>query len=46
MATATRKKKNEGLNLTNAQKLAAFLIIMGEEAAAEVLKQFDDNERE
>ena len=46
MATATKKKKNEGLNLTNAQKLAAFLIIMGEEAAAEVLKQFDDNERE
>ena len=46
MATATKKKKNEGLNLTNAQKLAALLIIMGEEAAAEVLKQFDDNERE
>jgi len=46
MATATKKKKNEGLILTNAQKLAAFLIIMGEEAAAEVLKQFDDNERE
>ena len=46
MATATKKKKNDGLNLTNAQKLAAFLIIMGEEAAAEVLKQFDDNERE
>ena len=34
------------LNLSASQKLAAFLVIMGEDAAAEILKNFDDNERE
>ena len=46
MAEATRKKKDSGPMLNNAQKLAAFLIIMGEDAAAEIVKKFDDNERE
>jgi len=46
MAEATRKKKDSGPRLNNAQKLAAFLIIMGEDAAAEIVKKFDDNERE
>ena len=34
------------LNLNASQKLAAFLVIMGEDAAAEIVKNFDDNERE
>jgi len=34
------------LRLTATQKLAAFLVIMGEDAAAEIMKNFDDNERE
>ncbi len=34
------------LKLTASQKLAAFLVIMGEDAAAEIMKNFDDNERE
>ncbi len=46
----TRKKKKasapKGLQLTSSQKLAAFLIVMGEDAAAEIMKNFDDNERE
>jgi flagellar motor switch protein FliG len=47
MAEATRKKiKDSGPTLNNAQKLAAFLIIMGEDAASEIIKKFDDNERE
>ena len=46
MAETTRKKKDDGLHLNNTQKLAAFLIIMGEDAASEIVKKFDDNERE
>ena len=34
------------LRLSASQKLAAFLVIMGEDAAADILKNFDDNERE
>lgn len=34
------------LRLSASQKLAAFLIIMGEDAAGDILKNFDDNERE
>ena len=34
------------LNLNASQKLAAFLVFMGEDAAAEIVKNFDDNERE
>ncbi len=34
------------LKLSASQKLAAFLIIMGEDAAGDILKNFDDNERE
>jgi len=34
------------LRLNASQKLAAFLVVMGEDAAAEILKNFDDNERE
>ena len=37
---------NPVLKLTASQKLAAFLVIMGEDAAAEIMKNFDDNERE
>ena len=37
---------NPVLRLTASQKLAAFLVIMGEDAAAEIMKNFDDNERE
>ena len=36
----------DSLNLNASQKLAAFLVIMGEDAAAEIVKNFDDNERE
>ena len=46
---ADRKKKkgaSQGLQLTQSQKLAAFLIVMGEDAAADIVKNFDDNERE
>ena len=49
MAEAVRKKKDTkqpGDDLTPTQKLAAFLVIMGEESAATIVKQFDDNERE
>ena len=49
MAEAVRKKKDAkqpGDDLTPTQKLAAFLVIMGEESAATIIKQFDDNERE
>ena len=34
------------MQLTQSQKLAAFLIVMGEDAAADIIKNFDDNERE
>ena len=44
MAAATEKSK--GLKLNASQKLAAFLVVMGEDAAAEIVKNFDDNERE
>ena len=48
MAEAKKKKKGvpKGLQLTQSQKLAAFLIVMGEDAAADIIKNFDDNERE
>ena len=48
MAEARKKKKDapQGLQLTASQKLATFLIVMGEDAAAEIMKNFDDNERE
>ena len=46
VARKPKKTKDGTLELTSAQKLAAFLIIMGEDAAAEIVKQFDDNERE
>ena len=49
MAEAVRKKKETkqpGDNLTPTQKLAAFLVIMGEDSAATIIKKFDDNERE
>ena len=49
MAEAVRKKKaakQPGDDLTPTQKLAAFLVIMGEESAATIIKKFDDNERE
>ena len=53
MAEADRGKKSTkgpaaGLadRLTPTQKLAAFLVIMGEDSAAEIVKKFDDNERE
>ena len=49
MAEAVRKKKEAtqpGDDLTPTQKLAAFLVIMGEESAATIIKKFDDNERE
>ncbi len=44
----SKKKKTvpTGLQLTASQKLATFLIVMGEDAAAEIIKNFDDNERE
>ncbi len=44
MAAAT--ENSTLLRLTASQKLAAFLVVMGEDAAAEILKNFDDNERE
>ncbi len=43
--TAEEFSKRE-LKLNASQKLAAFLVVMGEDAAAEILKNFDDNERE
>ena len=54
MAEAVREKKSKkstkaaspGDNLTPSQKLAAFLVIMGEDSAATIIKKFDDNERE
>ena len=48
MAEAKKKRKggSKGLQLTQSQKLAAFLIVMGEDAAADIVKNFDDNERE
>ncbi len=48
MAEARKKKKSspKGMQLTQSQKLAAFLIVMGEDAAADIIKNFDDNERE
>ena len=36
----------DNLQLNASQKLAAFLVIMGEDAAADIVKNFDDNERE
>ena len=36
----------DSLNLNASQKRAAFLVIMGEDAAADIVKNFDDNERE
>lgn len=44
--TRAKKKKVPGGDLTATQKLAAFMIIMGEDSAAEIMKNFDDNERE
>ncbi|MDG2212833.1 MAG: flagellar motor switch protein FliG [Verrucomicrobiota bacterium] len=44
MAAATEDPTLQ--RLTASQKLAAFLVVMGEDAAAEILKNFDDNERE
>ena len=44
MAAAT--EKSTILRLNASQKLAAFLVVMGEDAAAEIVKNFDDNERE
>lgn len=41
---STRTPAN--LHLSASQKLAAFLVIMGEDAAADIMKNFDDNERE
>ena len=48
MAEGTLKKKKQtpGDKLAPSQKLAAFLVIMGEDSAAEIIKNFDDNERE
>ena len=52
MAEAVRGKKSKkettapGDDLTPTQKLAAFLVIMGEDSAATIIKKFDDNERE
>ena len=54
MAEAVRGKKSKkaketatpGDDLTPSQKLAAFLVIMGEDSAATIIKQFDDHERE
>ena len=49
MAEAVRGKKEvkqPGDDLTPTQKLAAFLVIMGEDSAATIIKKFDDNERE
>lgn len=39
-------KTPANLHLSASQKLAAFLVIMGEDAAADIMKNFDDNERE
>jgi len=44
MSAAT--EKSTILRLNASQKLAAFLVVMGEDAAAEIVKNFDDNERE
>ncbi len=48
MAEGTLKKNKQtpGDKLAPSQKLAAFLVIMGEDSAAEIIKNFDDNERE
>ena len=43
---AVEVSDNLTLKLSASQKLAAFLVLMGEDAAAEILKNFDDNERE
>ena len=43
---AVEVSDNPILRLSASQKLAAFLIIMGEDAAGDILKNFDDNERE
>ena len=44
--SAKAKKGPTASSLTRTQKLAAFLVIMGEESAATIIKKFDDNERE
>lgn len=44
--TLNKKKPTQGEKLAPSQKLAAFLVIMGEDSAAEIIKNFDDNERE
>jgi flagellar motor switch protein FliG len=41
-----RDSKTMEIRLSASQKLAAFLVVMGEDAAADILKNFDDNERE
>ena len=48
MAEGTLKKNKQTPEekLAPSQKLAAFLVIMGEDSAAEIIKNFDDNERE
>ena len=45
-ARGNKKAPEPQDKLAPSQKLAAFLVIMGEDSAAEILKKFDDNERE
>jgi flagellar motor switch protein FliG len=46
MAQAAKKRKQQEDYMTPTQKLAALMILLGEETAAEMIKSFDDNERE
>tara|TARA_Y100000588_G_scaffold69949_1_gene71656 strand:+ start:30032 stop:31051 length:1020 start_codon:yes stop_codon:yes gene_type:complete len=47
MAQATRNpRRQEEPDMTPTQKLAALMILLGEDTAANMLKSFDDNERE
>jgi len=45
-ARAKKKKAREEDGLSPTQKLAALMILLGEDTSAEMLKSFDDNERE
>ncbi len=45
-ATRTAKGKSAGAELTPIQKLAALMVLLGEDTAATMVKTFDDNERE
>ena len=45
-ARAKKKKVREEDVLSPTQKLAALMILLGEDTSAEMLKSFDDNERE